>query len=202
MITVHHLNRSRSTRILWLLEELGMDYQRVDHQRDSTTHLAPESLKAIHPLGKAPVIVDGPVTICESSTIVEYILDQNTQNKLRPVQGTPAYYQYLEWSHFAEGSLSLPVITSGFLKREVREGKNALDGYIAKEVAVDFSHVETTLSQQAYFAGNEFTAADIMMTISLNMANLSGLLEGRSHTLSYLEKIKQRPAFVKAAGFG
>jgi glutathione S-transferase len=202
MLTIHHLNRSRSTRILWLLEELGMDYERVDHQRDAKTHLAPESLKAIHPLGKAPVMVDDTITLCESSTIMEYILDQDTQGKLRPLKGTPEYYQYLEWSHFAEGSLSLPIITSGFLKMETRDGSKPMDGYIAKEVHVDFSYIETTLSKEDYFAGTKFSAADIMMAISLNMAKRSGLLEGKTHTLAYLEKIQQRPAFLKAVALG
>ncbi len=202
MITIHHLNRSRSTRILWLLEELGIDYQRIDHQRYATTHLAPKSLHAVHPLGKAPVMVDGDITLCESSTIVDYILDKNTPNTLRPDHGTPSYYQYLEWCHFAEGSLSLPIITSGFLKMETREVIKPMDGYIAKEVHVDFSYIEDTLSKRTYFAGDNFTAADIMMTISLNMANRSGLLEGKTHTLAYLEKVQQRPAYIKAASFG
>ena len=96
MLTVHHLNKSRSKRVLWLLEELEMPYQRVDHQRDEQTRLAPESLKAIHPLNKAPVIVDGDITLCESSTIMEYILDQDVEKRLRPKNGTKEYYQYME----------------------------------------------------------------------------------------------------------
>jgi len=202
MLTIHHLNKSRSTRILWLLEELEMPYQRLDYQRDAKTFLAPADLKDVHPLGKAPVMVDGDITLCESSTIVEYILDQDKESNLRPKPGTPEYYQYLEWSHFAEGSLGLPVITSSFLKMESRDGKKPMDGYIAKEVHVDFSYIESTLSQRAYFAGDEFTAADIMMSVSLGMASSSGLLEGREHTLAYLAKIHQRPAFIKAVSFG
>ena len=202
MLTVHHLNKSRSKRVLWLLEELNMPYERVDHHRDATTHLAPNSLKAIHPLGKAPVLVDGPITLCESSTITEYIIDQDLAHRLRPQPGSSEYYQYLSWCHFAEGSLSLPIITSGFMKMESREGNKPMDGYIAKEVAVDFSYIEATLSQQDYFAGHEFTAADIMMTVSLEMASRSKLLEGREHTLAYLERIQQRPAYIKATSLG
>jgi glutathione S-transferase len=117
MLTVHHLNKSRSKRVLWLLEELEMPYQRVDHQRDAQTNLAPASLKAVHPLSKAPIIVDGDITLCESSTIMEYILDQDVEKRLRPEKSTKEYYQYLEWSHFAEGSLALPVMFSLFMGR-------------------------------------------------------------------------------------
>lgn len=202
MLTVHHLNQSRSTRVLWLLEELSMPYQRVDHQRDKTTHLAPASLKKIHPLGKAPVMVDGDVVLCESSAVMEYILDLDEQKRLRPAQGTTEYYQYLEWSHFAEGSLGLPVITHLFMQRETRNGDQPMDNYIAKEINVDFAYIESTLSQRAYFAGNEFTAADIMMTIMLEIANRSGLLEGRENTLAYLTKVRQRQAYQKALSFG
>ncbi len=202
MLTVHHLNQSRSTRILWLLEELAIDYKRVDYQRDAATHLAPDTLKAIHPLGKAPIVVDGALTLCESSTIIEYVLDQNPEQRLRPAQGDPSYYPYLEWSHFAEGSLALPVVGSTLLTMETRSGQQPMDGYIAKEVNVDFTYIESTLSQQAYFAGAAFTAADIMMAVSLDMANRVGLLKGKEHTLAYLKKVQQRPAYIKAASFG
>jgi glutathione S-transferase len=188
--------------VLWLLEELAMPYERIDHQRDAISHLAPASLKQIHPLGKAPVMVDGDVMLCESSTIMEYIINQDELERLRPAKDTAAYYQYLEWSHFSEGSLGLPVITNLFMKMEQREGKYPMDTYIAKEIEVDFSYIETTLSQRAYFAGAEFTAADIMMTIILEIASEGGLLEGKVNTLAYLTTIQQRPAYQKAASFG
>ncbi len=214
MLTVHHLNQSRSKRILWLLEELQMPYQKVDHQRDAQTHLAPASLKAVHPLSKAPVIVDrlndsseGEITLCESSTIMEYILDKNEQNPvtdkvLRPKAGTKEYYQYLEWSHFAEGSLAMPVMFKLFMAMESRNGDQPMDGYVAKEVALDFSYIESTLAQYEYFAGCEFTAADIMMTIILEIAANSGLLKGYEKTQAYLTRVQQRPAYQKAASFG
>jgi glutathione S-transferase len=202
MLTIHHLNRSRSKRVLWLLEELGMPYTKIDHQRDPVTYLAPDSLKAVHPLGKSPVMIDGSITLCESSTIVEYIIDQDPQHQLRPTAGSEDYYHYLSWSHFAEGSLALPIIMSGLMRTEKRDGKQPMDGYIAKEAHVDFAYIETTLSKQTYFAGSEFTAADIMMTISLEMAQRAKLLEGKTHTLAYLEKVQQRPAYIKATSFG
>ena len=206
MITIHHLNQSRSKRVLWLLEELEMPYEKIDHQRDAKTHLAPDSLKAIHPLGKAPVMIDGDLALCESSTIMEYILDESVklgiEKGLRPSAGSLEYYQYLEWSHFAEGSLGLPVITHLFMTMESREGVQPMDGYIAKEVSVDFSHIENTLASRDYFAGATFTAADIMMTIILEIAANAGLLEGKKITLEYLNKMQQRPAYKKAASFG
>jgi len=187
---------------LWLLEELQMPYELVKHQRDPQTRLAPETLKAIHPLSKAPIIVDGDMTMCESGAVMEYILDQDTQGRLRPAQSSPEYYQYLEWLHFAEGSLGLPIITHMFMQREERDGSQLMDGYIAKEIALDFGYVEATLATRPYFAGRAFSAADIMMTISLEMAGTVGLLEGKASTLTYLETMQARPAYQKAASEG
>lgn len=202
MITIHHLNRSRSTRVLWLLEELQMPYELVKHQRDATTRLAPATLKAIHPLGKAPIIVDGDITLCESGTVMEYILDQDNEERLRPPADSPDYYRYLEWLHFAEGSLGLPIITRMFMNMEERDGTQLMDGYIAKEVDTDFGYIEATLAARPYFAGGAFTAADIMMTISLEMAERVGLLTDRTATLAYLETMRARPAYQAAAEHG
>ncbi len=202
MLTVHHLNQSRSKRVLWLLEELEMPYQRIDHQRDAKTRLAPESLKAVHPLNKAPVIVDGDITLCESSAVMEYIIDQDSEKRLRPEAGTTEYYQYMEWSHFAEGSLGLPVMCKLFMGMETRSGDQPMDSYIAKEVRLDFGYIESVLAGREYFAGSEFTAADIMMTIMLEIAGRIGLLEGQEKTQAYLAKVQQRPAYKKAASFG
>jgi glutathione S-transferase len=202
MITVHHLNKSRSKRVLWLLEELQIPYQLVQHQRDEQTQLAPASLKAIHPLSKAPIIVEGDITICESGAIVEYILNNDTQNRLRPKSDSVEYYQYLEWLHFAEGSLALPVIAKLMMSMEERVGDQSMDFYIGKEIDLDFSYIEAILSTQAYFAGNEFSGADIMMTIMLEIAASIGLLKDKVNTLAYLEKVQQRSAYQKATSFG
>jgi len=202
MITVHHLNQSRSSRVIWLLEELQLPYQIVNYQRDETTRLAPASLGEVHPLNKAPVVVDGDIVLCESGTVMEYIIDQDKDKRLRPEAGTAEYYRYLEWLHFAEGSLSLPLITNLFMQMEERDGTQAMDGYIAKEIALDFAYIESTLSDVSYFAGEAFTAADIMMTFMLEIAALQGILEGRESTKAYLERIQQRPAYQKAKSFG
>ncbi|UPW19667.1 glutathione S-transferase [Agarivorans sp. TSD2052] len=202
MLTVHHLQQSRSKRVLWLLEELAMPYQLEIHQRDPVTRLAPASLKAIHPLAKAPVIVDGQVTLCESGAVMEYLLDKSSSNDLRPAKDSANYYLFLEWLHFAEGSLALPVITNMLLSLETRGGKQAMDGYIAKEIALDFSYIEAHLNTHDYFAGEAFTAADIMMTIVLEFAERQALLATRPATQTYLAKVQQRPAYICAAKQG
>lgn len=202
MITIHHLNKSRSKRVIWLLEELGIPYALTNHQRDPLTNLAPKSLQVIHPLAKAPIMVDGDITLCESGAIMEYILNQTSEHQLRPENNTRDYYRYLEWLHFAEGSLALPVISTLLMRMETREGKFPLDHYIAKEIALDFSYIEQTLAQQAYFSGNSFTAADIMMTIMLEIANNLKLLDGKEHIKNYLTNIQQRKAYLLASSHG
>lgn len=202
MIKVHHLNQSRSTRVLWLLEELGMPYEVVKHQRHATTRLAPASLGKVHPLNKAPIIEHNDIVICESGAIMEYILDQDTQQRLRPAKGSKAYYRYIEWSHFAEGSLGLPVIASLLMQMEQRSGTAPMDGYIAKELNLDFAFIDAVLAKQTYFAGDEFTAADIMMTITLEIASNLNLLAGREYIARYLANVQSREAYLKARAFG
>ena len=202
MVTVHHLQKSRSKRVIWLLEELKMPYKLVTHERDPVTNLSPNSLKAIHPLAKAPIIIDGKNTICESGAIMEYILDQCQEDTLRPSKSSENYYKYLEWLHFAEGSLSLPLITKLIMNKESRDGTKPLDSYIEKEINLDFSYVEQTLSKQAYFSGDAFTAADIMMTFMLEIAFSLGLLTGKESTQRYLATMQKRPAYLKTANYG
>ncbi len=202
MITIHHLNKSRSKRVIWLLEELGIPYTLTIHQRDPLTNLAPKSLQVIHPLAKAPIMVDGDITLCESGAIMEYILNPTSKHQLRPEKNSRDYYRYLEWLHFAEGSLALPVISTLLMRMETREGKSPLDHYIAKEIALDFSYIEQTLAQQAFFSGESFTAADIMMTVMLEIANNLKLLDGKEHIKNYLTNIQQRKAYLLASSHG
>ncbi|MFT4966931.1 MAG: glutathione S-transferase, partial [Colwellia sp.] len=166
------------------------------------SNLAPESLKLIHPLAKAPIIVDGAITLCESGAIMEYVLNQATTDKLRPAINSPEYYYYLEWLHFAEGSLSLPVITTLLMSMEDRDGTKPLDGYIAKEIQLDLSYIESTLTERRYFSGDNFSAADIMMTIILEIADNLGLLKNRIKTNAYLTTMQQRSAYQTAANYG
>ncbi|MCO7187489.1 MULTISPECIES: glutathione S-transferase family protein [unclassified Pseudoalteromonas] len=198
MIKVHHLNQSRSTRVLWLLEELKLPYEVVHHERDAQTRLAPASLGEVHPLNKAPVIEHNGLVLCESGAVMEYLLDQADSSSLRPEKGDAHYYQYLEWSHFAEGSLALPVITTLLMQMEQREGTAPMDGYIAKELALDLGYIEATLAKQAFFAGPQFSAADIMMTITLEFAANLNLLDGKPHIQQYLSKVQSREAYQAA----
>ena len=206
MITVHHLNKSRSKRVIWLLEELNMPYTLVHHQRDPISNLAPKSLQLIHPLAKAPIIVDDNITLCESGAVMEYILNQSNAAKsalkLRPEANSPTYYQYLEWLHFAEGSLALPIISSLLMSMEKRDGTAALDHYIAKEIAVDFSYIDATLATNTYFAGSEFSAADIMMTIMLEIADSLKLIDSKSNIKRYLNVMQNREAYQVAMKYG
>ena len=128
---------------------------------------------------------------------MEYLLNQSAGNYLRPAQDSPEYYAYLEWLHFAEGSLGLPIIGKLMMSFEERDGSKPMDGYIAKEIALDFNYIEQTLSERAYFSGGNFTAADIMMTFMIEAALGLDLLSGKKHTLAYLEKVQQRDAYKK-----
>ena len=201
-IKVHHLFQSRSTRVIWLLEELILPYDIVHHQRDAQTRLAPNSLKEVHPLSKAPVIEHNDVVFSESGAIVEYILDQAHENALRPEAGAADYYRYLEWLHFAEGALALPVITSLLMSMEERDGQKPLDGYIAKEREHDLSYIAATIGKQRYFAGEQFTAADIMMAISLEIATQIGLTNDRPNISRFLAEMQNSAAYQMAREFG
>ncbi|MGB1298541.1 MAG: glutathione S-transferase family protein [Psychrobium sp.] len=202
MITVHHLNNSRSQRIIWLLEELKLPYDVVHHQRDPVSQLAPQSLKDVHPLAKAPVLINGDITLVESGAMIEYLLDQQDSHSLRPTKSDANYYDYLQWLHFAEGSLSLPVITSLLLGFEKRSGDQAIDGYIAKELALDLSFIDAQLTAYPFFAGNSFSAADIMMTFLLESADKQALLAPYPSVVKYLSKIQQRSAYQESLKLG
>jgi glutathione S-transferase len=202
MLKVHHLNRSRSTRVLWLLEELSMPYEIVHHTRDAKTRLAPASLGEIHPLSKSPVIEHNDLVICESGAILEYILDQDAQHRLRPSKDDATYYRYLEWLHFAEGSFALPIINSMIMQMDQQESSALLKGYVAKELKLDLAYIDDTLSKHTYFAGNDFTAADIMMATMLDYASSLKLIENRPHISRYVSDIHSRPAYQKAMAFG
>jgi len=133
---------------------------------------------------------------------MEYILNKNSSDQLRPTINSAAYYQYLEWSHFAEGSLALPIISTLLMQMETRDGTCPLDHYIAKEITVDFSYIEQTLAQQPYFAGESFTAADIMMTIMLEIAQSLKLLNDKTHIKNYLANVQKRKAYQLALSHG
>ncbi|WP_461536007.1 glutathione S-transferase family protein [Spongorhabdus nitratireducens] len=200
MIKVHHLKQSRSTRVIWLLEELGLDYELVTYDRDPQTNLAPAVLREIHPLGKAPIVEDDGRILVESAAILECLLDKYAPDKLRPARDSVDYPAYQQWLHFAEGSAMLPVLLNLFLNG-LDIGEAPVVGYARKEAMLDFAYIESVLTQSDFFVGDTFTAADIMMASVLMFAMKQNMLTEYPATQAYLGKIMQRKAFQKAASF-
>lgn len=197
MITVHHLNNSRSQRVLWLLEELELEYEIRHYQRDPVTNLAPPELKAIHPLGKSPVITDGDKVIAETGAIVEYIIRRHGGGKLIPAEGTDEFDLYVQFIHAAEGSVMLPLLLSlyvGFLG----EAGAPLHPKIMQEIKTQLDYIEYHLIGHDWFAGEAMTGADIMMIFPLEACRARGRLKGYDSCTEYVEKIQSRPAYLRA----
>lgn len=212
MLTLHHLENSRSQRILWLLEELGVDYALKRYQRDPATSLAPAELIAIHPLGKAPVITDKGRTIAESGAIIEYLLEHYGNGRLRPAPGTPDYEQYRYWMHFAEGSFMPLMVMSlifnrvenanmPFFIRPVARGiaNKVRASYLQPNTRRALDFMEATLAGSEWFAGAAFTAADIQMSFPVEAAAVrAGLADRYPHLQGFLDRIHARPAYQAA----
>lgn len=197
-IEVHHLNNSRSQRILWLLEELGAAYVVVPYQRDPRTMLAPPELRAIHPLGKAPVIRDGTVVLAESGAIVEYLLDRFDGHGLRPQPGTPEQLRYRNWMHFAEGTAMPPLVMKLILTR-LGDAAAPMLPRIEAQIATILDHLEAEVTPGGYFAGAGFTAADIQMAFPLEAAAArGGLGRERPRLWDLLTRLQARPAYRRA----
>jgi len=199
MITLHHLNASRSKRIGWLLEELGADYEVKRYKRDATTNLAPPELSKVHPLGKSPVIVDDDRPVAESGAITEYLLARyDPEHKLHPKADDPALAPYLEWLHAAEGTALLPGLFSFYLARfELLE--TPLGEYLGAEREKALDHLEAHLAENTWFAGETFTAADVMMSFVVEVADATGALTTRPAAQKWLERVRARPAYAKIA---
>ncbi len=212
MIIVHHLENSRSQRVLWLLEELGCEYQIKRYQRDPKTSLAPPELKAIHPLGKSPVITDGNLTIAESGNIIEYLVEMYDPGSLLPPPGTPERRLYRYWLHYAEGTLApLLVMTLIFNRIEtapmpffIRPVAKGIAGkvkssYLGPNLEANLAYLDNHLAEHRWFAGNHFTAADIMMSFGLEAAATRGKqFEQHTHLVAMLKKMQERPAYQRA----
>jgi glutathione S-transferase len=212
MITVHHLNDSRSQRVLWLLEELSLPYEIKHYQRDKQTMLAPPELRAVHPLGKSPVITDGEATVAESGAIIEYLLDRYGNGRLRPAAGTPEFLQYRYWLHFAEGSAMSPLLMKlvfdkvasspmPFFVKPIARGISAqvLKSFVMPNIERQLDFMEGELAQRPWFAGAEFSAADIQMSFPLEAsAQRAGLDASRPKLHDWLRRIHARPAYKKA----
>lgn len=201
MITVHHLNNSRSQRVLWLLEELGRPYEIVRYERDPKTMLAPPALRAIHPLGKSPVVTDDGQTYAESGAILEHLVETYGNGRLIPPAGTPERQRYRMWMHYAEGSAMPPLLMKLVLSR-VPNTEGAIAGFIDPQIAQHADYWETALGQSEWFAGDTFTAADIQMSFPIEAAASRGDGKARPKTAAYLQRIHARPAYLAAVERG
>ena len=212
MITVHHLNNSRSQRVLWLLEELGIPYQIEKYQRDAKTMLAPPALLKIHPLGKSPVITDEGVTVAESGAIIEYLLERHGGGRLIPAPGTPERLRFSYWLHFAEGSAMSPLLMKlvfdrietspmPFFAKPIARGISAKvkKAMIEPNLKRQLDYMESELARSEWFAGSDFSAADIQMSFPVEAAaQRAGLDASRPKLMTFLKKIHARPAYRKA----
>ena len=212
MITVHHLNNSRSQRVLWLLEELGLTYEVKRYERDRKTMLAPPELRAVHPLGKSPVLTEDGRTLAESGAILEYLLDYHGEGRLRPAERTPERLRYNYWLHYAEGSAMTPLLLKlifGHLPRQlpailrplgrmISAGANGK--MIGPQLRRHFDFMESELANHGpWFAGPEFSAADVQMSFPLEAgaARVEGA-QARPLLQEFLKKIHARPAYQRA----
>jgi len=212
MIVVHHLNNSRSQRVLWLLEELSVPYEIKHYQRDKKTMLAPPELRAVHPLGKSPVITDNGRTIAESGAIVEYLVDTYGQGRLKPPAGTDEALRYSYWLHFAEGSAMPPLLMKlifdqigkakmPFFVKPVARGivQSVRTRFLDRQIASILDFMESELDKDEWFAGNAFTAADIQMSFPCEAATSRGGLDRKRPKLwEFVQRIHARPAYQRA----
>jgi glutathione S-transferase len=194
MITLHHLNNSRSQRILWLLEELGAPYQIKPYQRDAVTNLAPPELKSAHPLGKSPVIDDGDVKLAESGAIVDYIVRKYGGDRLAPAAGTTAHEAYLEWLHYAEGSAMLPLMINLYVMR-LGEAGAPLKERIDSEIDNHLGYIETALDGHDYILAEGFTGADVQLSFVGEVARAFGRLSPFPNIAAWVARLHDRPAF-------
>lgn len=212
MITVHHLNNSRSQRILWLLEELGVPYEIKRYQRDPKTMLAPPELRAVHPLGKSPVVTDGELTLAESGAIIEYLADRYGGGRLIPAYGTPARLRSNYWLHYAEGSAMPPLLLklvfrrvetapAPFFVRPVAKGiaHKVQQSFVDPQIALHLSYMEGELGKAEWFGGADFSVADIVLSFPLEAAaSRAGLDEHYPRLHAFLQRIHARPAYQRA----
>jgi glutathione S-transferase len=212
MIIVHHLNNSRSQRVLWLLEELGVPYEVKRYERDATTMLAPPALLAVHPLGKSPVIVDDTVTVAESGAIIEYLVDRYGGGRLIPPAETPERLRYTYWLHYAEGSAMPPLLLKLVFDRVEnspapwpisaiarRIAGTVQSTFIGPQLKKHLDYMEAELDAHTWFAGEQFTAADVQMSFPLEAAaSRAGLNVSRPRLIAFLNRIHARDAYKRA----
>jgi len=212
MITVHHLNNSRSQRVLWLLEELGLPCEIKKYQRDAQTMLAPPELLKVHPLGKSPVITDDGTTVAESGAIIEYLLERYGNGRLQPAAGSPEKLRWRYWMHFAEGTAMSPLLLKliferikvtkmPFFAKPIARGiaDKVLGAMVDPNLKRQLDFMEAELGKSEWFAGDEFSAADIQMSFPVEAsAQRAGLDASRPKLMAFLKRIHARPAYKKA----
>ncbi len=212
MITLHHLEASRSFRIIWLLEELELSYQIERHERHPETMRAQDSLKAVHPLGKAPILIDNGFTLIESGAIIDYLLNRYDNRGLRPPVCSEDYLRFSQWMHFAEGSLMPPALLTlvlnkmanarvpFFARSIVKKTVNGtLDSFVMPDLNIKLDFIDTELGNTGWFCGSHFSAADIQMGFALQVLHGRGLVgDNLSNIKAFLESIRLRPAFLRA----
>jgi glutathione S-transferase len=201
LIKVHHLNNSRSQRVLWLLEEIGLGYEVIPYQRDARTMLAPTSLRRIHPLGKSPIIEDGSLRLAETGAIVDYLVGRYGE-ALAPPEGGEAYWRYRYWLHYAEGSAMPPLLMKLIVNKLGPLGWPARR-YVDGQIALHLDYLEKELADRPWFVADKFSAADIMMSFPLEAASSrAGLNASRPSLMSFLARIHARPPYQKAVSRG
>jgi glutathione S-transferase len=212
MIVVHHLNNSRSQRILWLLEELGLPYEVKRYERDARTMLAPPSLRAVHPLGKSPVIADGDIVVAESGAIVDYLVETYGDGRLKPPAGSEDARRYSYWLHFAEGTAMPPLLMSlvfsklrsapaPFFVRPIARAiaDKVMKTFVGPQIKAHLDFMESELFTRDWFAGDAFSAADIQMSFPVEAAaSRGGLSDDRPRLMGWLARIHARPAYQRA----
>lgn len=198
MIIVHHLNNSRSQRILWLLEELGTPYEIKHYSRDAVTNLAPPELKAVHPLGKSPVVEENGKIIFESGAITDWIIRKHGGGRLMPKPGTDAHEDYLMWLHFAEGSAMTPFLLALYTSR-LGEAAAPLAPRIQEQIGAHVAYVSQCLGSNDWLVENQLSGADIMMSFIAEIASAQGLGAHFPNMLAYAKRIQARPAWQAAA---
>ena len=201
MIVVHHLNDSRSQRILWLLEELGLPYEIKPYQRDAQTRLAPPELKKVHPLGKSPVITDGNRTIIESGAIIDYVIRRHGKGRLQPAPETPEYDEYVQWMHYAEGSAMLPLMLNLYTTR-LGDAAAPLKPRIDGEIANHLAYIDSALKGRQFLLGDSLTGADIQMSFVGEVAGAFGKRAQYPNLDAWTKRLHERPAFKKALDRG
>ncbi len=197
MLVVHHLNDSRSQRVLWLLEELGLPYEIRHYQRDATTRLAPPELKAVHPLGKSPVLGDGSSTVIESGAIVDYVIRHHGHGRLQPAAGTADFEAYQQWLHYAEGSAMLPFLLKLYVSR-LGDAGAPLAPRIEGEIANHLGYVEQSLQGRQWLVGDALSGADVMMSFVGEVAGARADRASYPNLDAWVRRFQQRPAYRKA----